>query len=203
MKFKTIKEFTETTLKEKSSIFIAQAFPIKDEEEVLKILERIKKKYYDASHHCYAYKLTEEKIKYSDAGEPSGTAGIRILNAINHFDLQNILVVVIRYFGGTKLGVGLLGKTYYNSAETVLENASKIEKDGYKKIIIEVDVSQINNIYHLIDQLKGKLLKTDYADDFRIECLILSEQTEQFEKKLKELSKGNVKIKRDKNIIFL
>ena len=73
-KYKTIGSFHETTLKEKSSVFNAHAYPVENEEDVLQILETIKKKYYDATHHCYAYKLTGERIKYTDAGEPPGTA---------------------------------------------------------------------------------------------------------------------------------
>ena len=132
--YKTIGSFNETTLKEKSSVFNAQAYPVENEEDALQIVEKTKKKYYDATHHCYAYKLTGNKIKYSDAGEPSGTAGIRILNAINHFNMQNILVIVIRYFGGTKLGVGPLGKAYYNSVIQTLKSSRIIEKKAYKKI---------------------------------------------------------------------
>ena len=202
-KFKTVGEFNEATLKEKGSVFTAQAFQIETENDAVEILEEIKKKYYDATHHCYAYKLFEEQIKYSDDGEPTGTAGIRILNAINHFNLSKILVVVIRYFGGTKLGVGPLGKAYYNSAYQVLEKSIIIEKVGYKKIIIEADLDQINNIYHLIDQFKGKINKTDYQTGVKFECLVICEKAEQFILNLNELSKGKIKTKMNEEIIFI
>ncbi|MDZ7765436.1 MAG: YigZ family protein [Melioribacteraceae bacterium] len=97
-------------------MFIGYAAPCKNDEEAEQILEGKKKQYYDATHNCYAYKILPESIKYLDDGEPSGTAGIRILNAIQHFDLTNLIVISTRYFGGTKLGVGPLGKAYYNSA---------------------------------------------------------------------------------------
>ena len=109
-------------IKVKGSRFFGFAFPAENEEEIYHKLKRLKKEYYDASHHCYAYKLTDN-FKYSDAGEPSGTAGIRILNAIDHYDLVNILIVIVRYFGGTKLGAGNLGRTYYESAIKVLAKA--------------------------------------------------------------------------------
>ena len=202
-KYKTIGNFHETILKVKSSVFNAQAFPVENEEDALQILETTKKKFYDATHHCYAYKLTGEKIKYSDAGEPSGTAGIRILNAINHFNLQNILVIVIRYFGGTKLGVGPLGKVYYNSAIQTLENSQIIEKRGFKKILIETELNQVNNIYHLVDEFNGKITKSDYSDNLKFECLVSSDKAEQFQIKIKELSKGEAKIVVDNSVFFI
>ncbi len=202
-KYKTILSFNETILKEKSSVFIASAYPVENEEEALQILEKTKKKYYDATHHCYAYKLPGEQIKYSDAGEPSGTAGIRILNAINHFDVQNILVIVVRYFGGTKLGVGPLGKAYYNSAIQTLENSHIIEKKGYKMISIETDLSQVNNIYHLVDEFKGKINNSDYSADLKFECLVPCEKIEQFILNLKEMSKGKAKIIVDEKDLFI
>jgi len=195
--------FNETIIKERSSTFIAQSFPVENETEANEILEKTKKHYYDASHHCYAVNLYGGKIKYSDAGEPSGTAGIRILNAINHFSLFNVLVIVIRYFGGTKLGAGLLGKTYYSAALNVLESSSIIEKLGYKKILIEADPDQINNIYHLSELFNGKITGSEFANDFKMECLILSEETEKFAANLNDISKGNARIKIDQNIIFL
>ena len=201
--YKTIGSFNETTLKEKSSVFNAQAYPVENEEDALQIVEKTKKKYYDATHHCYAYKLTGNKIKYSDAGEPSGTAGIRILNAINHFNMQNILVIVIRYFGGTKLGVGPLGKAYYNSVIQTLKSSRIIEKKAYKKILIEADLNQVNNIYHLVDEFHGKITKSDYSDNVKFECLVSGEIVEQFESALIELSKGVAKIIIDENFIFL
>ncbi len=202
-KYNTIRDFNETTLKEKSSIFTAQVYPIESEDDAIKILERTKKKYYDATHHCYAYKLLNNQIKYSDDGEPNGTAGVRILNAINHFNLHKILVIVIRYFGGTKLGVGPLGKAYYNSAIQALENSLIIEKIGYKKISITADLNQINNIYHIIDQFKGKINKSDYANDVKIECLVSLEKVEQFITNINGISKGKAIINEDEEIIFL
>jgi putative IMPACT (imprinted ancient) family translation regulator len=123
--FQTIKEPNESRIKEKSSIFIGRAFPIKSTNEAEKILGKVKQEFYDASHHCFAYKLIDGNVKSSDAGEPPGTAGVRILNAIKHFKLNNILLIMVRYFGGTKLGIGPLGKAYYQCAFKILESARK------------------------------------------------------------------------------
>ncbi|MGB5894590.1 MAG: YigZ family protein, partial [Ignavibacteriaceae bacterium] len=98
-KILTVDNFAEVTYKEKSSVFIGQVYHCEMENEAANILEPIKKKYYNASHHCFAYKLISEQFKYSDDGEPNGTAGIRILNAIEHFNLINVMVVIFRYYG--------------------------------------------------------------------------------------------------------
>jgi putative IMPACT (imprinted ancient) family translation regulator len=120
---RTIDEFREVTATIKKSNFIAQVYSINSEEDFKSHLTKAKKKYYDASHHCYAYKLVNGNVRYSDAGEPNGTAGVRILNAIEHFNLVNQLVIVSRIFGGIKLGVGPLGKAYYESAIQVLSES--------------------------------------------------------------------------------
>ncbi len=202
-KYLTIQDFNETSLKEKSSVFIAQVFPVENETTAIETLEQIKKKYYDASHHCYAYNLLYQKIKYSDDGEPNGTAGIRILNAINHFNLQNILVIVIRYFGGIKLGIGPLGKAYYNAAIQTLEISQFIEKIGYKRILIEADLNLINSIYHLIDQFKGKINKSDFSFNVKFDCLLSCEYSGQFVSNLIEISKGKAVIQEEKEIKYL
>ena len=201
-KYKTIHDFKEATLKEKGSIFTAQVYPVENETDTIKILGQVKKKFYDATHHCFAYKLLDNQLKYSDDGEPNGTAGVRILNAINHFNLHKILVIVIRYFGGTKLGVGPLGKAYYNSAFQVLENSLIIEKTGYKKATITAGLDQINNIYHVIDQFKGKINKSDYTNNIKIECMVSMADAEKFIKNINDISKGKVSIDEDEGIIF-
>jgi uncharacterized YigZ family protein len=146
----TVSEFNEFIYKEKSSSFIAQSHRIDSEDDFYKILSKSNKKYYDASHFCFAYRLVNGKIKYSDDGEPHGTAGVRILNAIDHFNLVNTAVIVIRYFGGTKLGVGLLGKAYYKSAEMVLEKSEIINLSLYQRINFKIQFSQIKFLHKLI-----------------------------------------------------
>src|ERR1035437_10108273 len=96
---RTIEGFMEAGIKEKGSVFTGQAYLVNNPEDCLSKLNEIKKEFYDTTHHCYCYKLNTGEIKYSDNGEPSVTAGVRILNAIDHFELTEILVVVIRYFG--------------------------------------------------------------------------------------------------------
>ncbi|MGE5437299.1 MAG: IMPACT family protein [Syntrophothermus sp.] len=163
--YNTISEFHEHKIKEKGSTFIAQVFPAANPDECNKILTDVRKKYYDAAHHCYGYKLIDNNFKYSDDGEPNGTAGTRIYNAIEHFNLHNIIVVVIRYFGGVKLGVGPLGKVYYQSAYNVLEEAKKITKHGYCTINLEADFNLVNVIYNIISTKGYKIADTQYKEN--------------------------------------
>ena len=190
----TIGQFEEYSLKEKNSLFTGQVFHCESESEVDEILKSVKKKYYDATHHCFAYKLIDEKIKYSDDGEPTGTAGIRILNAIEHFNLSNVLVVVIRYFGGTKLGVGLLGKSYYSAAFSVLENAKKTDKTLYNEIKILSDFEHISQVHRIVSNVNGIIEDIKYEEKVNFNCLIKPDEIDNISKKLTAISKGQISI---------
>lgn len=188
-------------LKEKSSRFIGFAFPVENKEEALSHLKDLKKKYYDATHHCYAYKTLNSE-KYSDAGEPSGTAGIRIFNVIEHFNLTNTLVIVVRYFGGTKLGVGRLGKAYYESALRVLEKAEKLNKKLYQKVFIKVDFEQVNKIYKVFNEQGNRIINTSYSDKVEFECLITDNKLRQTISLLKDATNGEIKINFAETLYF-
>src|SRR5690554_3407698 len=187
--YKSIKGFSEFILKEKSSEFIAHSYPVETEEEFLNLLNETRKKFYDATHHCYGIKLINGYLKFSDDGEPGGTAGARILNAIDHYELNNIAVIVIRYFGGTKLGVGPLGKAYYNSAAMCLGSAKKIIKKLYHKFFIHSDFEMISHVYRYLENHHAKILKTDYSSEVKLECLILPGHVHKIEEQLLAISK--------------
>jgi uncharacterized YigZ family protein len=184
----------ESELKEKNSRFISFALPVENDNEILTCLKELKKKYYDATHHCYAYKTINSE-KYSDAGEPSGTAGIRIFNAIEHFNLTNTLVVIVRYFGGTKLGVGGLGKAYYKAAFTVLEKAEKTDKKLHQRVFIKVDFQHIQKVYQIFNETGNKILNTSYSDKAEFECLITKDKPQEVISLLKDAANGEIYIK--------
>lgn len=192
----TVKQFHKSIFKEKGSEFIAHVYPVEDQESCAKILESIKKKFYDAAHHCYAYKLLNEIQKYSDDGEPSGTAGIRILNAIDHFNLTNLLVVVTRYFGGTKLGVGPLGKAYYYSAFNVLEEAMHIKKELVEKLIIKMDFSLVSQLYRIAANYKAKVNSSEFETDALYEIIINPNLIDAFNNELNDATNGKIEVKR-------
>ena len=190
----TIDRFEEYSFKEKKSLFTGQVFHCESEKDADKDLISTRKKYYDATHHCYAYKFIDGKINYSDDGEPTGTAGIRIFNAIEHFNLLNVLVIVIRYFGGAKLGVGLLGKSYYSAAFSVLKNAKKIEKTLYNEVNIISDFEYTSQVHRIISNHKGIIEDTKYTDKVSFSCLIKSAELRIISEQLISISKGQISI---------
>jgi uncharacterized YigZ family protein len=193
-KIKTVTAAHQAILKEKSSEFIVFVFPVENEESALQELKILRKKYFDATHHCFAFKLIDGQTKYSDDGEPKGTAGIRILNAIEHFELSNILIVVIRYFGGTKLGVGSLGKAYYNSSLKVLEEANMIELFLYQFVEIKTAFEQINHVHRVINNCDAVIVNSDFSNDAKFDCLIKPSIIEKVTSELVNLSNGKIKV---------
>ncbi len=193
-RIKTVKSYKEFKHKEKGSVFIGQVHLINNEEMTISILESARKKYFDATHHCYAYNLFYETGKFSDDGEPSGTAGIRIGNAIKHFDLTNIIVLVIRYFGGTKLGVGPLGKAYYHTAYETLKATEISEKIRHVKIKIIFDYDMTSIIHHNLSLFDAQDIQNSFDVKPSIECCIKAELFDKFTSKITDSTKGNLEV---------
>ena len=153
--YKTIETPTEEILfKEKNSKFFGYSFPVTTIDEIKIWIDQLKKQHFGAVHFCYAYQIGTEKIEYraNDDGEPSNSAGIPIYGQIQSFGLTNILIVVVRYFGGTKLGVGGLITAYKTSAQLVLENALIIEKTIDVRFKITFDYKNINKVMRVIKE---------------------------------------------------
>lgn len=190
---KVISSTCEYKFKEKGSLFIGTAFPVCNEEEALSKLADARKKYYDATHNCYAYLINDGKSKYSDDGEPNGTAGIRIFNAIKHFDVTDLLLVSTRYFGGTKLGVGPLGKAYYDSAANTLENARIVTKNLFQKIVIEFPYDYSNLVHRTITKFSARIIDNEYSEKPTIHIFLPGNNPQSFNEELKSTSNGIVK----------
>ena len=155
--YKTIENPSEEVLfKEKSSKFFGYAFPVSSQEEIKTHLEHLKKQHFGAVHFCYAYQIGTEKIEFraNDDGEPSNSAGMPIYGQIQSFELTNILIVVVRFFGGTKLGVGGLISAYKTTAQMALEAASIIEKTIDVSFKITFDYKNINKVMRIIKEKK-------------------------------------------------
>ena len=151
----------ETLFKEKGSKFFGYAFPVESEEEVKELLVGIKKQHHSARHWCYAWKLGVENVRFrvNDDGEPSNSAGQPIYGQILSFDLTNVLIIVVRYFGGVKLGVGGLVKAYKTSAQITLESSEVIKKNIEEEIKLIFDYHHINKIMRVIKQLNLSIQK--------------------------------------------
>jgi len=150
--YKTIDSKADGLFKDRGSRFIALAIPVTTQEEIKSRLEELRKEYHDARHHCYAWVLSPDRQAWrvNDDGEPSGTAGKPILGQINSRELTNILVVVIRYFGGTLLGVSGLINAYRSAAADALENASIIERHLVERWIVTFPYSAMNDVMKVL-----------------------------------------------------
>lgn len=148
----TIKETAESLFKDKGSKFLAFAYPVMTEDEIKKALGTLQKSHPGANHHCYAYRLGHDKLIFrsNDDGEPSNTAGKPILGQIQSKDLTNILIVVVRYFGGTLLGVSGLINAYKQAAAEAISNSIIIERTVNDIYEIKFDYLQMNDIMKII-----------------------------------------------------
>jgi uncharacterized YigZ family protein len=199
---RTLKEPSESTYKEKGSEFIARAFPIKSADDVQPCIDETKKKYYDASHHCFALRLKDDSFRYSDAGEPGGTAGVRILSAIDHFELKDTLVIVTRYFGGVKLGAGKLGKAYYTSADLVLKASIFQEEKPFNRITIKCDFNHISLVHRSLSSYSALIKNIKYGNKAEFESLIPAESAQSFQNELTDSSSGEITTFMEKEIIY-
>lgn len=159
--YKTIEISVENILyKEKNSKFFGFAFPVTSEIEVKTHLENLKSEHFSARHWCYAYQIGTENIKFraNDDGEPSNSAGMPIYGQIQSFDITNVLVVVVRYFGGVKLGVGGLISAYKTTAQLTLEEANIIEKTIDKHFKITFDYKNMNKVMRIIKEKNVQII---------------------------------------------
>jgi len=168
--YKTIKKESLGYFKDKGSKFLAFAFPVKSEEEIKEILTRLRKEHHSARHHCYAWRLGSEEITFraNDDGEPSSTAGKPILGQLLSFEVTNILIIVVRYFGGTLLGVSGLINAYKNAAADVLNNAEIIEKIIEKTFQLDFTYNELNDVMQIIKNENLNILKTQFEEKCRL-----------------------------------
>lgn len=169
-KYKTLHGFGVDEIIIDKSLFIGYAKPIKSEEEAIEFVNEIKKKHKDATHNVWAYTVgaTMNIQRYSDDGEPQGTAGIPTLEVIRKEDLRDVVVVVTRYFGGIKLGAGGLVRAYTKGAKVGLESARVIDKVPYKQVGIKIDYNQLGKIQNEIMSMGYFIKDTIYEDNVEI-----------------------------------
>ncbi len=168
--YKTVINTAEGSITEKKSKFIAHIFPVKSADEVKEIVEAQRKKYYDARHVCWAYMLGWERAEFrsNDDGEPSGTAGRPILGQINSAELTDVLITVVRYFGGTLLGTGGLTKAYKEAAAEVIANAEIVEKTVDDTIDIAFDYTLLNEVMRVLKQFDEVKWRQDFTESCRM-----------------------------------
>lgn len=181
---------------EKKSKFIGYAFKVENEEEALEILEKIKKKHNDATHNCSAYIIGEDKLiqRYNDDGEPSGTAGVPILEVLKKEDLTNIMVIVTRYFGGILLGAGGLVRAYTKGAKIAIDASKKVEMTEYNNISIKYDYTYHGSIQNYLIKNQHIIINENFTDKVEISIHLLEEDRKTIDD-LKNMTNGTIEIK--------
>lgn len=185
--YKSISVLSKGLYKDNGSKFISFAYPIEQEEEVKTILTQIKKEYFDARHHCYAYRIgyQGDKWRINDDGEPSSTAGKPILGQILSNELSDILIVVVRYFGGIKLGVPGLIKAYKTAAADAIANNKIVEKIAGEFFTVTFDYLQMNDVMKVLKDMDIKPISQNFDNLCTIEVRVRLTQIEQFKELLK------------------
>ena len=171
--FITIEENVQTEITEKKSKFIANLFYVENVEEAEELIKKIKKKYFDAKHNCFAYRVIEKGQiieKSSDDGEPSGTAGQPMLSILQKNNLANVLIIVTRYFGGILLGTGGLVRAYSSSLLNAIEETKKVTKCLGQELRVELDYNEFENFKYYCKKNKINIIKVEYQE--YIECTI-------------------------------
>ena len=182
--YQTIEQESQGSFKDKGSKFYAFAFPVKSENEVKEILLSLRKEHYSARHHCYAWRLGTEEITFraNDDGEPSSTAGKPILGQLQSFNVTNILIVVVRYFGGTLLGVSGLINAYRNAAADALGNAEIKQKIIEREVVLDFTYNELADVMNIIKQENLTVIQTRFEEKCN---LIFSVRKSDYEKVMK------------------
>lgn len=197
-KFKTITEQSEGFYKEKGSKFLAFAIPCKTEEEIKQHIQSLRKEHYQAVHVCSAFRLGSDKKKFraSDDGEPSNSAGAPILGQIQSFDLTNILIAVVRYYGGVNLGVGGLINAYRTASKEALENARIIEQEDEVRITLLYDYNEMPQVMALLKNSPAKIIN----QDFQLSCKLTIQLPVSELNLLEQFAELNLLLPEEKNI---
>ncbi|MFV8763587.1 YigZ family protein [Oenococcus oeni X2L] len=194
----TVKQNSTKELIIKKSRFIADIYPLKEEQEAKKIIENVRKKNPNANHIVFAYTvgLNREIQRMSDNGEPVGTAGKPVLDAITKNNLINVLITVTRYFGGIKLGAGGLIRAYSQSASQTIENAQLATLVNYDRLQLIFDYSLIDKLKYFIEKQKAVVMETNYQTKVQAVILVETSDSKNFQKRLIDLFSGRIIVKK-------
>ncbi|MBO7185748.1 MAG: YigZ family protein [Alistipes sp.] len=187
--FKTIARAAETTYRQMSSKFLVYAYPVETEEEIKEHLEALRKRWFDATHHCYAWRLGAhgEQFRANDDGEPSSTAGKPILGQLLSQEITNCLVVVVRYFGGTKLGVPGLIAAYKESTAQVLAECEIVEKTVDVVYRVEFSYMAMNDVMRIVKDMQPRVVNQEFDNMCSMTLAIRETDAEQLEGRLNKV----------------
>ncbi len=202
--FKAVYEGGVGNIEEKKSKFIATVVPVESEEEAIKFIESMKKKYWDATHNCSAFVIgkNNEIQRCSDDGEPSQTAGRPMLDVLLGEEIHNVAVVVTRYFGGTLLGTGGLVRAYSKATQEGLKNSVIAEKKYATKLLIHTDYNGIGKIQYILGQRGLTLLSSDYSDKVDVTVMVPIAELGGLKKEIVEATSGKAGLEELENVYF-
>lgn len=185
-------QFGEAEFTEKKSRFIGRIWPVETEEEALDKIQQMKKQHYDATHNCWAYIIHNGAVRFSDDGEPGGTAGMPILQVLQREGLLNVVCVVTRYFGGILLGAGGLVRAYTKGAKISVDAAGKSMKRVWTVLYVPCPYSFYERVKLEVMAFGGIIRQTDFGSEVEMELLFPEQQAEPFLERLTDLTSGNV-----------
>jgi len=187
--YKTIAAPAEGQVTEKRSKFLAFAFPVRTVEEVKELVDAYSKKYYDARHVCYAYMLGHERLTFraNDNGEPSGTAGKPILGQINSNELTDILIIVVRYFGGVKLGTSGLIQAYKAAAAEAIAAATIVEKTVDEQIVISFEYVLMNSVMRIVKEEEPAIVSQSFDNDCQMTLSIRASRMPRLRERMEKI----------------
>ena len=195
----TVKKFHQTEIKIKGSRFIGYVRPVHNRAEAETFITEISTQHYDATHNCYAYRVglgSQSIFRYNDDGEPSGTAGKPILQAIEGRNLTNTVIVVTRYFGGTKLGTGGLARAYGECAQQTLQGAGHVQKFLVTRLEIDFEYHVQNAVMKVVNEMDGTIISSDYTDRARILLAIRQSKADECSARLVQATADKITIKK-------
>ena len=182
----------EETMIEKKSRFIGHIWPVETEEEAIAHIKEMRDKYWDATHNVYAYVLKSGAMRYSDDGEPGGTAGMPVLNVLRQEEVYNVCCVVTRYFGGTLLGAGGLVRAYSKSAKLALDAAGIARKRVWDQVDIPCSYALFERVRQEVEAWHGQIIDSEFAAEVLVKAMLPEEQTDGFFLRLQDLSNGKI-----------
>ena len=190
--YRTLRGPARAEIKVEGSRFIAEVFPVQDEEEAEERIETVRRREHGATHHCWAYRLGQEgqRFRYDDDGEPTGTGGPPLLRQIDACELRDVLAVVTRYFGGTKLGTGGLAGAYGEACEEALAAASLREKVVRRDVRVTFDYDDTGPARHLIERFEATVEAEHYGERTTLEVGVPRSQVEAFQRAIRDATAG-------------
>ena len=188
-------DYGEDKFEEKRSKFTGRLWHVETAEEAVAKIKEMRETFWDATHNCYAYILREGNVmRYSDDGEPQGTAGMPILEVLRHENLTDCVCVVTRYFGGILLGTGGLVRAYQGSVKLGLEGLPVTLREDMRRFVVSIEPHQVSDFQHFLAESRGRVQSSDFRFDATFEVLVPSDEADAFVERLSEATAGEALI---------